>query len=491
MEFVIGIDSSTQSTKAIAWDCNGNSLAEGRSSIPMSELGDGGFEQNPEDWWVSFIAAVSELGTQIDLSKARAIAISNQRETVGFLDQNGEAIRPALVWLDERARDSVAEFNAEFSPEFLHRITGKPPDLTPVVYRLYWLAKHEPGTLAATHIIVDVHGYLTLRLTGKYCASWTSADPMGCFDITTKEWSEEIIFSIGLSRSQFAGAMQPGSCIGMVSEAAAEATGLPRGLVVIAAGGDGQCAGLGVNAVRAGRAYLNLGTAQIMGAWGAEPIAARDWRTMCSPTGDGYFYEGVLRAGTFLIDWFVRKFLASESDPAVLSALEDQASELPVGSHGVVVSPYLSGCMNPHWRMDAAAAIVGMRADHGSCHVYRAILEALTGEAVRTVIAMKARGVAIDRIIAVGGGANSRLWCQMLADASGLPLQVSDSLEASSLGAAVTAAKGLGWYPDFDSAAAGMTHARDPLEPSLRNRVAWGSLLERQDQLNRLLITQT
>jgi len=488
MEFVIGIDSSTQSTKAIAWDRAGQALGEGRADIPMSRPADHCFEQEPEDWWRACKQALMDLGQHVDMAGTRALAISNQRETIGFLDSAGQRVRPAIVWLDERAADSVEDLAARFGGPELHRISGKPVDLTPVVYRLHWLTQHEPQSLAATDLLVDVHSYLTGRLTGHPAASWTSADPMGCFDIHTLTWSSEILAALGLDIKQFPTVHAPGSMVGEVSTKAADKTGLKAGVPVIAAGGDGQCAGLGINAMRPGRAYLNLGTALITGAWGADPVIAHDWRTMTSPTGTGYFYEGVLRAGTFLVDWFIKTFVDATPGPNVFARLEQQAATLPIGAAGVTVSPYLSGCMNPHWAMDASAAITGMRTTHDTGHIYRAVLESLTGEVARTVVAMCASGVAIDRVVAVGGGANSALWRSMIADATGLPLSVSESLEASSLGAAITAAKGIGWYSDFDAAAEAMSQMGETTLPNPQHRDDWTELLARQDRLNRLLV---
>ena len=490
-EFIVGIDSSTQSTKAIAWSRDGIAIAEGRSAIPMSQPDEGRFEQEPEHWWEASVDALRKLGRNVDMSDAKAVAVSNQRETIGFLDRDGGSIRPAMVWLDERARTTAAQYSESFGANDLHRISGKPVDLTPAVYRLHWLSLHEPDTLKAVAQFVDVHGYLAGRLTGRNTASWTSADPMGTFDISAFEWSTEILGSLGLTPSQFAPAVAPGTKIGHVTEKAAVETGLPAGLPVIAAGGDGQCAGLGVDAMQSGRAYLNLGTALVIGAWGQLPTPSHEWRTMCSPTGEGYFYEGVLRAGTFLVDWFVKNFVDPEPDASTFEFLERQAAAIPVGSSGVLVSPYLSGSMNPHWSMDASASIFGLRPSHGQGHIYRAILESLTGEVARTVLAMQKLGVKIEQIVAVGGGTNSALWRSMIADATGLPLRVSESPEASSLGAAITAAKGIGWYPDFASAAEAMSTMGDSFEPVQQDCAAWRALLEQQDALNRILVAES
>jgi xylulokinase len=373
--------------------------------------------------------------------------------------------------------------SAALGAERLHRETGKYPNLTPVLYRLNWLRREEPATLDAAAKILDVHGYLTGRLTGAPTASWTSADPFGVFDLREKRWSAPILDWLGLTPDRFARLVAPGAHVGDVTAAAAAQTGLAEGTPIFAGGGDGQCAGVGVNGARKGVVCLNLGTAIITAAWAAEPRINAYWRTMTSPTGEGYFLEGCQRAGTYLVDWFVDGFAGGRDAPdraALFAKLEAMAAEIPIGAEGALVCPYLTGCMDPHWDADARASISGLGPHHGLGHLYRAVLEALTLEIARCVDAMREQGLAPERIVAVGGGAASALWRRMLADATGLPLAVSTSLEASSAGAAMAAAAGAGWYGSIAEAAAGMASESAPTDPDPSVRDAWAALSRKQ-----------
>ncbi|MEM7299697.1 MAG: FGGY-family carbohydrate kinase [Pseudomonadota bacterium] len=484
MDYVIGLDSSTQSTKAIAWSKSGELIAEGRADIPMNSPHEGRFEQLPEDWWAAACSSLKDLFREVDPKNCQAIAVSNQRETVGFIDENGKSVSPGIVWLDERAVNEVDPFNESFGEARLHAISGKPKDVTPVLYRLAWLNKHQPDVLRNSSAIVDVNGFLCRMLAGTATASWTSADPFGLFDIEQKQWSPDILAALDLNPEQLPPVVSPGSSVGTVSASAAAETSLMEGTPVIAAGGDGQCAGLGVNAMQPGRVYLNLGTALITGVWSADPHIGYGWRTMTSPTGEGYFLEGVLRAGTFYLDWVAENYAGQAADGATHAALQAAAANLPVGSEGVLASPYLSGCMNPHWDMGVRAAFKGFAPNHGRAHLYRSAMEALTGEVARTVQEMRDNGVVVSEIIAVGGGANSALWRSMIADATGLPMKISRSLEASALGAGMTAAVGCGWYPDFESASEGMSGMGSAYEPDPANYSAWQELLARQHAFN-------
>lgn len=483
-EFVIGLDVSTQSAKAIAWSKSGEAVAEGRAPIPMSSPKEGHFEQNPSDWWDAARTALRELSAQIDASKVVGLAISNQRETVGFLDESGASKIPAMVWLDSRAINQVDTLNNLVGEGEIHKISGKPKDVTPVAYRLMWLRENMPEVLDSVHLFTDVHSYVCEQLTGNNIASRTSADPFGIFDINKMAWSEQILEAVGITSKAFPEVKQPAELAGQISKAAADITGLPLGTSVFCGGGDGQSAGLGVNAAKEGTIYLNIGTAIITGAWSAEPRINLNWRTMTSPTGDGYFLEGVLRAGTFFVDWFVENFAGGNANPDIWKELEEEASNVAIGSEGLTVCPYLTGCMNPHWDMNARASFDGFSSIHTRGHMYRAVLESLTGEIARCVVAMRANDIVVNEIIAVGGGAQSALWTQMIADACGLDLTMSKSLEASSLGAAMCAAVGTKWFSSFQDAAESMSKNGATTHANLATRSEWDALLERQDALN-------
>jgi xylulokinase len=478
-DIVVGVDASTQSVKAVAWSREGRALAEGRSPFTLLQPEPDHAEQNPEDWWSAAVTALRELSTHVNPQRIAGLAIANQRETVAFLDAELRPVRSAIVWLDGRAKDEVGRLSQMLGAERLHSITGKPVDITPVIYRLAWMRRHQPEILERTALILDVHGYLTGRLTGQAVASWTSADPFGIFDIGRMDWSGPLLAAIGVRREQFPPVVRPGAAVGRLTRAAAEATGLAEGTPVFAGGGDGQCAGLGVNGCRPGQIYLNLGTAIITGAWSQVPRISLNWRTMTSPTGEGYFLEGCQRAGTFLVDWILDTFGGGRS-PETFARLEREVATLPIGSQGLTVCPYLSGVMDPHWDPAARAAIEGLAPYHTFVHLYRAVLEALVLESSRTVEAMRREGLAPERIVAVGGGARSVPWTQMFADATGLPLVQSESVEASALGAGMIAATGAGWFDSAVAAAAAMSRTGRVAIPDPAARKAWQTLSERQ-----------
>jgi sugar (pentulose or hexulose) kinase len=470
---VVGLDCSTTGTKAIAFDRNGNAVARAVEPVPLSSPQPGYYEQDPGDWWSSARKVLKRITRQVDPERILALAVSNQRETFVPLTRNGKPLRPAIVWLDERCKGEVELFARKIGKSRIHRITGKPPDYAPVVYRLAWMKRHEPRPFRDIRMICDVHTYLVWRLTGSWMTSWASADPLGLFDTHKKRWAPEILNALDLTEDQLPAVCCPGTVLGRITRDSSESTGLRATTAIIAGGGDGQSAGLGANALYPERAYLNLGTAVVAGVYGAHYKTSKAFRTMCSCSESGYYYECSLRAGTFAIDWLIRRVLKIDplQQPDIYEQLQREAQQVSLGSDGLLHLPYLCGVMNPFWDMNARGAFIGLSSSHGRGHLYRSILEGIAFEQVSAMNAVeKTIGSRVDDFVAIGGGATSAFWCQMFADIAGKNVCIPENTEASALGAAIAAAVGTGWYATFQEAADGMTRIRRRIAPRKGNR---------------------
>ncbi|WP_119393083.1 FGGY-family carbohydrate kinase [Taklimakanibacter lacteus] len=460
-DLVIGLDSSTTATKAIAWDRHGHAVGEGRAPIALANPQAGWFEQQADDWRASARTAIRELITKVKPERIAAIAISNQRESFAQFDKDGKALRPATLWLDERGRSEIERLSARLGRHEIHRISGKPVDMTPCLYRCAWFDAHMKEMWAKTSKTAEVHGVLVHHLTGQWVTSTASADPMGLLDMQAQDWSDTLIEAVGLTRAQLPRLARPGQRIAMLTKAAAEATGLPQDVSVVAGGGDGQCAGSGANVFAEGRAYLNLGTAVVSGSFGKTYAHDPAFRTMNAMAETGYIYESCLRTGTFLINWLVEQLFTVDpaKNPQIFKTLEAEAAQSPIGAHGLALVPYWSGCMTPYWDANARGVLAGLSASHRRGDVYRAILEGIALEQAMVTGRIARATRPIDHYVAIGGGAASDLWCQIIADASGREVRRSTTVEASSLGAAVAAATGAGWYKSVTEAAGAMAGA--------------------------------
>jgi sugar (pentulose or hexulose) kinase len=476
---VIGLDCSTTSTKAIAFDKKGKVAARALEAIPLFSPKPNYYEQDPVDWWISAQKALKNITNQIDPGKISALAVSNQRETFVPLDRNGKFLRPAIVWLDERCKDEVEPFSQKIGKNKIHRITGKPADYAPVVYRLAWMKKHEPVLFKKIGMICDVHTYLVWKLTGSFKTSWASADPLGLFDLKNKEWSSSIVRALDLKEDQLPKTYQPGKMLGRLSRDISKLTGLCADTLIIAGGGDGQAAGVGSNVLTSDSAYLNLGTAVVAGVYGTQYKTSKVFRTMCSCSESGYYYECSLRAGTFAIDWFIKKVL--KIDPlkhlTIYKQLEQEAQQVPIGSDGLFHLPYLCGVMNPYWDINARGAFIGLSSSHNRGYMYRSILEGIAFEQLFAVNSVeKYIGTKVNNFVAIGGGATNDLWCHIIADITGKNICIPQNTEASALGAGIAASIGAGWYRTFEEAANEMTDIKKIIRPNMQNHKKYKQL---------------
>lgn len=458
-DLVIGIDSSTTATKAIAFDARGRIVAEGRAPIPLSNPHPGWFEQEVSDWTGALTKALKQLSKKIDMKRVAGLAISNQRESFAQFDSKDRALRPGTLWLDERAQAEVKDIVAEIGAEAVHNISGKPADVTPCLYRCRWLSTHMPKVWGKTAKTAEVHGVLTHFLTGQWATSTASADPMGLLDVGAYDWSDVLLKAARLRRDQLPRLHRPGEIMGEVTAEAARLTGLKAGTPVIAGGGDGQCAGTGANTFLKGRAYVNLGTAAVSGSYGKHYAAHRAFRTMMAVGEEGFSFETAIRTGTFLVNWMVERLFNVNpgKDPAIFKALEAEAAASPIGAHGLVLVPYWSGVMTPYWDSAARGVIAGLSGNHSRGDVYRALLEGVALEQAMMTNQVADATTPITHFAAVGGGSRSDLWCQILADAANREVKRLETAEASALGAAMAAAKGAGWYASVPQASAAMS----------------------------------
>lgn len=480
-DLVLGIDASTTAVKAIAFDHKGHAVAEARSAYPTNCPSPGHFEQDPEDWWDALGQACRQVAGDVGSARIAALAIGIQRETFVLVDASGHATHPAILWIDERARDQVAALTERLGRDRILNASGKPPDPTPALYGLAWLKEHRPEAIGNAETLLDVHGYLVHRLTGRRITSLPAADPLGIVDIASGVWDAGLVEAAGVRLGQLPNLVVPGVVIGGLTKAAAAKTGLDPATSVVAGAGDGQMTGLGLGVVGADDAYLSLGSGVVTGMFMSECRTDDAFRTLISPTGTGYMVETVLRSGMQLVDWMAALVGgAGPVDGSVLGALEAEARDVPPGSSGLMVVPYWAGVMNPYWDPHARGLMLGLSLDHERRHLFRSTLEGIAFEqAVATERLESAIGRRARSFIAAGGGAKSRLLVSIMAAMLERPLAISPMTEAVASGAAILAAVGAGWHADADSAVAAMVRPPETIiRPDADLTAAYGPRLD-------------
>ena len=483
---VVAVDTSTTATKAVVVDPTGRVLATGRSDIPLYTPADGFYEHDPRDWWRTTDEAVSAAVAAldgVDRSRIAAMCVTPQRQSFGLFRADGEPIRRGPLWLDSRASEQVARYGSEA----VHQLSGMPPDVTPSLYKLAWLKEKEPDILAAADKVVGVHGYVTFCLTGEWLDSTATADSLGLYDMVRLDFADALLEIAGTSRAQMATLVPAGDVMGEVRAEIARGWGLTGPIPLVAGCGDGQAAALGAGAVRPDEAYLNMGTAIVMGVHSETYRCGSVYRTDVAGLPGQYVLEAVQNSGAYLAGWFRENLgdpaLGGTPDPE----LDRQAAAAGIGAAGLVALPYWNAVQSPHWDPVARGAIVGFTGGHGRGHAYRAVLEGLSLETARNLRSMEEdAGTAISQVRVMGGGQRSPLWRQIMTDALGIPLVACEADEISALGAAIMAMAVTGAHgavPDIARSAGEMARQGEVYEPDLAAHRQYLEIGELQGEL--------
>lgn len=472
---VMAVDCSTTAAKVLVVDAEGGAVGSGAHPLQTASPAAHWFEQNAPDWWnATDIAARQALSGVSDRGRVTVVCVTHQRESFVCLDAEDRPLRPAILWMDGRAESQVQRYGTER----IERLSGKPADITPGLYKLAWMREVEQAIVAATRRVVDVHGYLVHAMTGRWVSSTASVDPLGLLDVTTGDYSDDLLDIAGLRREQLPDLVPTGTLLGRLKREVAGAWRLTPDVQVVAGLGDGQAAGLGLDVTDPDRAYLVLGTAVVIGSESTSIRPSRAYRTMISAIPGHTTVETFSSSGTYLPAWFRRQFGRLELDDAPDPELERAAAAVPVGSEGLLTLPYWNGAQTPHWDARAAGLTLGWRGWHTRAHFYRSLLEGVAFELRLQLDGLeRARGERVQVIRAMGGGARSRLWTQLLADILGRPLEVSATGEVSALGAAAVALTASGAFGSLFEAARRLAVIDGVVEPRADAATAYSEML--------------
>jgi len=392
-----------------------------------------------------------------------AIAITHQRETIVGVDDAGSPVRPGIVWMDERSRDDVQHLRQVVGADSFHAITGKPLSLTPSISKILWVRRSEPDFFQRIERWLDVHAWLVRHFTGQDVTAVGSADPMGLIDISLGQWDDGLLAVAGLDQRSVPRLVPSGHIVGKLTNQQASVMGFPFPIPIVATAGDGQVAALGAGIRDLRTAYMNLGTAIVAGVVSRTAWKYLAFRTMVGAESGTYLLESDLKGGTFCIDWLSHKLLNGRVG---VPQLEQNAASIRPGSEGLMWVPYLATAMNPYWDDNASGLVVGLRGDHGPAHIFRAILEGIAFEQrlqLEGIERVSHERIEIVRVL--GGGAQSDLWCQILADVLNRPVVRTKQPETTSLGAAMLAAITLSALPSLSEAIHEMSKEDKAFEP--------------------------
>lgn len=491
-DHLLAIDVGTQSTRAMVFDLCGNLLAIARVPIePYFSTAPGLAEQDPQVFWNALCKACSMLWQQPGVAKEKiaGVALTTQRSTLINVDKEGQPLRPAIHWLDQRRTSGLKPVGGLWG--LLFKIAGMSETVAYLQAEAEgnWLQQHQPEIWANTYKYLLLSGYLTMRLTGRF------ADSVGClvaympFDYKKQDWSGKNDWkwqAVPVNKEMLPELVKPTEQLGVITTKAAAATGIPEGLPLIAAAADKACEVIGAGCLEPSIPCLSFGTTATINTTLDRYVEVIPLiPPYPSAVPGAYSLEIQIYRGFWMVSWFKREFgfneerLAAQRGVATEELFDDLVNAVPPGSLGLTLQPYWSpGLKVPG--PEAKGAIIGFGDVHTRAHLYRSILEglayALREGAERT---SKRTHIPIKEIRICGGGSQSKAAMQLTADVFGLPAIRPHVFETSGLGAAIDAAVGLKLHPDFTSAVRAMTHQGETYEPIQENQKIYNELYNR------------
>jgi FGGY-family pentulose kinase len=480
----LGIDVGTQSLRAALIDPIGHCRAFATSPLDTDHPHPGWAEQDARQWWQAACRAVPEALRRAGVSAAdvAGIGLDCTACTVIPCRADGTPLRPALLWMDQRAFREAEEISATGDPS-LRYVSGvvSPEWMLP---KALWLKRHDTPTYHQTERLVECTDWFMYQLTGAWTLSlnhvtvkWNYARPEG-------GWSRNLLQRVGLDDlpGKWPETVVPlGRGDAHLSAAAAEALGLRPGIPVAQGGIDAYLGMLGMGAVGAGDLAMIMGSSTCHLAMASHGLFGSGMLG-CYPDAvvEGlYTLEGGQTATGSILNWYRQHFAGNEVAEAertgrnVYEILDARAAAVPPGCEGLVCLDYWQGNRCPLKDPRARGTLWGLTLSHGPGHVFRSIYEATAFGTRHILEDLASFGFTVERLFAGGGGAKSRLWLQIHADVLGRPIHLPRESEACALGSALVAAVHCGHYRDLSEAAKLMVQIADVIEPRTENRHAY------------------
>jgi xylulokinase len=430
----LGIDIGTTSVKTALFGENLDQKISLSADYTLDAHGDV-VEFDAEKYWDIVKGEIEKVKKEFSID---ALAVDTQCETLILTDENGTPLRPAIVWLDNRAVKEAETIAAHFGHKKVYEITGQ-PEITATwpACKLLWVKNNEPEIFAKTKKIFLLEDWILFKMTGKFISEKTLQSSTIYFDIHKGAWWEEMLDFIGVSKE-----MLP------ALYSSAKKVGAYEGITVVTGAIDQIAGAIGAGVVKQGLVSVMTGTTMVI-FLPSDTVPAYD-ETSIVPCHYNYNDKYCLLSWTptagMALKWFKNAFCESFS----FKELDALCEKIPAGSDGVTFLPYLCGSTMPKYNPAARGSFTGLTTEHTRAHFVRAVMESV---ACMLKSNLEYLGLDVDEIRAMGGGASSPLWCQMKADMTGKRLVTLKNKETACLGSAILAAVGVGRFASVEDAA--------------------------------------
>lgn len=434
MSLVIGLDIGTSAAKAVAFDTGGAEKGSGEAGYSLREPAPGEAVQDPDEVLGAALQALGSSASAAGASQVEGVSLSTAMHSLIGLDSHDRPLTPLLTWADNRAAAQAERLRRDHPG--LHARTGTPLHPMSPLAKLVWWRENDPDLCKRVRRWVGIKELILHRLTGEWMIDRSCASGTGLMSLRQLDWDPEALELAGVDAQQLA-PIVPGQQAHPLGEGTA---GLPAGLPVLAGGGDGPLANLGVGAVKPGVAACSIGTSGALRLVVERPVIDQARRLFCYALApERWAIGGAINNGGSVLQWAADSLGDPHPDGGAdpRDALLELAAGVPAGSEGLIMLPYLLSERAPHWDSLARGAYIGLRHFHTRGHLARAAIEGVCQQLALVLGSMRDAGNEVTEIRASGGFARSALWRQTLTDALGMPVAFAAGHEGSAFGAAL------------------------------------------------------
>lgn len=495
--YLLGINFGTESCRVVICDLEGRPITFAATSYPTHHPRPGWAEQSPEDWWNALQASTHKALESAGVSPAQIAGISYDATTLTLvaMDERGQELRPAIMWMDVRATEQAARAADSDSVARLYNGAGTSPAIAEwYPFKAAWLKEHEPETYARAAHLVDAPDWVNYKLTGEWTTNINSAALRMYYNRDRGGWPTDFYETIGCG-DVFSKiperVLDLGTPVGGLATIPAQLLGLRPGTPVAQGPADAWAGQIGLGVLSPGSMALITGSSHVLTGQCATEIHGKGFFGAYT---DGvlpgqYTVEGGQVSTGSVLKWFKDNFAGGITEAAEkvglnpYKVLDAQAAEIPRGCDGLIINEYFQGNRTPYSDSKARGVVAGLSLIHTPAHVYRAIEESVCFGTAHNLRVMREGGFEVTRMVACGGATKSRDWMQMHADVTGVPIAVTEVGDAVALGSCMIAAVGAGIYKDLPEAGRAMVREINVFEPDAQAHEEYQYYLERYIEL--------
>ena len=457
MVAVLGIDVGTSGSRVVILGEDGRVAGSATSEhVPFTSPRTAWAEQEPEDWWRASREAIRTALTasRVEPSAIRAIGLSGQMHGSVLLDEDGQVVRPAIIWCDQRTEAECQWLTETLGAARLLALTSNPALTNFTLPKLLWVRAREPSAWGRVRRVLLPKDFVRLRLSGEYATDVADASGTLMFDVAHRRWSQEILDAAGLDSAMLPRLFESPEVCARVSAMAAAETGMVEGTPIVAGAGDQAAGAIGMGVTRPGAVSVTIGTSGVVFAATERPALDPGGRlhTFCHAIPERWHVMGVTQAAGLSLHWLRERLGLTAHGDEAYAMMTAEAGAIEPGADGVLWAPYLMGERTPHLDPGIRAALIGLAATHTRGHIVRAVMEGVAFSLRDSFTIFNELGVPVRSVRLGGGGARSPLWRQIQANIYGHPVETVHADEGAAYGASLLAGVGAGLWPSVDEA---------------------------------------